>query len=108
MTKTSAKIVWVRVLNETPLFIRRRASAYLKNIRKTSENEWMIWSDEGARYRVRLERGQAACSCPYSQQEKGRCKHICAIAAFELTKSDVVPWLMKLAEELGVRNAENP
>lgn len=57
MAKTSAKTVWVRVLNEAPLFIRRRASAYLKNIRKTSENEWMIWSDKGARYRVRLKKG---------------------------------------------------
>ena len=103
MTKTSAKTVWVKVLSEAPLFIRRRASAYLKNIRKTSENEWMIWSDEGARYRVRLKRGQVTCSCPYSQQEKGHCKHICAIAAFELTKSDVMPWLEKLEEELGER-----
>ncbi len=106
MTK-SAKTLWVSVLNETPLFIRRRASAYLKNIRETSENEWMIWSDKGARYKVRLERGQVTCSCPYSEQEKGYCKHICAIAVFELNKSDVMPWLKKLEEELGA-NAENP
>jgi len=98
MTKTSAKTVWVRVLNEAPLSIRRRASMYLKNIRKTSENEWMIWSDEGTRYRVHLKRGQVTCSCPYFQQEKGYCKHTCAIAAFELTKSDVMPWLKRLGE----------
>ena len=98
MAKTSAKTIWVRVLNEAPLFIRRRASAYLQNIRKTSENEWMVWSDEGAQYRVRLERGRVSCSCPYSQQNKGYCKHICAIAAFELTNTDVIPWLRKLEE----------
>jgi len=98
MAERSAKTVWIKVLSETPLFIRRRASAYLKNIRKTSENEWMVWSDEGAQYWVRLERGKISCSCPYFQQNKGYCKHICAIAAFELTRTEVIPWLRKLEE----------
>jgi len=87
-------------LNETPLFIRRRASAYLQNVRKASENEWLVWGDEGVKYQIRLEKERITCSCPYFQQEKGYCKHICVVAAHELTELDVKPWLKKLEEKL--------
>jgi len=100
MTGMNAKAVWVKVLKEAPLPIRRRASAYLKNAQKISENEWIVSSEMGAEYQVRLEEGQVACSCPYFTQEKGYCKHICAVAAFELTKLDITPWLRKLNERL--------
>lgn len=100
MAEKRAKAVWVKVLKETPLFIRRRASAYVKNIRKISENEWLIWSGEGTQYRVHLGKDRVTCSCPFSQQEKGCCKHVCAVAAFELTRIEVMPWLRKLEERL--------
>jgi len=100
MKEKSTKAILARVLNETPLFIRKRASAYLQNIRKVSENEWLVWSDKGNGYRIRLEGEQVACSCPYFKQEKGNCKHICAVAAYELTELDVKPWLKKLGEKL--------
>lgn len=99
MKEKSAKAIWVEVLNETLLYIRRRASAYLQNIRKASETEWLVWSDRGNGYRIRLEGGRVACSCPYFQQEKGYCKHICAVAAHELTGLDVIPWLKKLEKK---------
>lgn len=100
MKEKNTKAVWVKVLNETPhlhkeppIFIRRRASAYLQNITKASDNKWLVWSDEGINYQIRLERKRITCSCPYFQQEKGYCKHICAVAAHELTELDVKPWL---------------
>jgi len=100
MTGMNAKAVWVKVLKEAPLPIRRRASAYLKSVQKISENGWIVSSEIGAEYQVSLEEGQVACSCPYFTQEKGYCKHICAVAAFELTKLDVAPWLRKINERL--------
>ncbi|KPV64668.1 MAG: SWIM zinc finger protein [Candidatus Bathyarchaeota archaeon BA1] len=98
--EASTRDCWVRVLRETPILIRRRASAYLKNIQKTSKNEWLVWSDRETQYNVHLAKGQVTCTCPYSQQEKGYCKHICAVAAFELTRIDVMPWLKKLEGRL--------
>jgi len=100
MTGMNAKAIWVKVLKETPLPIRRRASAYLKNVQKISEKEWIVSSEMGPEYQVHLGKGQVACSCPYFTQEKGYCKHICAVAAFELAKLDVIPWLKKLEERL--------
>ena len=100
MTGMNAKATWTKVLNETPLPIRRRASTYLRNVQKISESEWIVSSEMGTEYQVRLGEGQVACSCPYFIQEKGYCKHICAVAAFELTKLDVMPWLKKLEERL--------
>jgi len=100
MTRMDAKAVWVKVLKEAPLPIRRRASAYLKSAQKISEKGWVVSSEMGAEYQVSLGKGQVACSCPYFAQEKGYCKHICAVAAFELTKLDVMPWLKKLEERL--------
>jgi len=95
-----AKAVWVKVLNETPLHIRRRASSYLKSVRKVSEKTWLVWSREGTQYRVCLEKGNVTCSCPYGEGEKGYCKHVCAVAVHELTQTEVKPWLKKLEEKL--------
>lgn len=92
------KAVWVKVLNETPIHVRRRASSYLKSVKKTSEREWLVWSREGTQYRVRLERRNVTCSCPYAERERGCCKHICAVAVHELTRMEVKPWLKKLEE----------
>ncbi|MFQ6086887.1 MAG: SWIM zinc finger family protein [Candidatus Bathyarchaeia archaeon] len=96
----SAKAVWVKVLNETPIRVRRRASSYLKRIKEVSAKEWLVWSREGAQYRVRLEKGNVTCSCPYSEREQGYCKHICAVAVHELTLVEVKPWLRRLEERL--------
>jgi len=92
--------VWVRVLNETPLHVRRRASSYLRSVKKLSEREWLVWSREGTQYRVRFKKGEVACNCPYSEKEKGYCKHICAVAVHELANLEVKPWLKKLEEKL--------
>ncbi len=100
MPGINAKTIWAKVLKETPLPIRRRASAYLKNVQKISEKEWTVTSEMGAEYQIRLGEGQVTCSCPYFTQEKGYCKHICAVAAFELIRLDVTPWLRKLDEKL--------
>lgn len=100
MKEENTRAIWARVLNETSLFVRRRASDYLQNVKKISENEWLVWSDEGIRYQIRLEKERITCSCPYFQQEKGYCKHICAVAVHELTRLDVIPWLKKLEEKL--------
>jgi hypothetical protein len=95
-----AKAVWVKVLNETPIHVRRRASSYLKNVKKISEKEWLVWSREGVQYRVRLEKRNVTCSCPYTEREKGYCKHICAVAVHELTSIEVKPWLKELEKKL--------
>jgi len=100
MTRMNAKATWAKVLRETPLPIRRRASAYLKNAQKISENEWIVSSEMGPEYQVHLGEGRVTCSCPYFTQEKGYCKHICAVAAFELTRLSVMPWLRKIDERL--------
>lgn len=100
MAEKIAKSVWVKVLNEAPIFIRRKASAYLNNIRKTLENEWLVWTDRGTQYKVHLEKNMVKCSCPYFQQGEKYCKHVCAVASFELTRMDVIPWLKKLEERL--------
>jgi len=99
MAEKSAKAVWVKALSEAPLFVRRRASAYLKNIQRSSENEWLVWSSEGTEYKVLLEKGLVECSCPYFK-DKSYCKHVCAVAAYELARLDVIPWLEKLEEKL--------
>jgi hypothetical protein len=95
-----AKAVWVRVLNETPIHVRRRASSYLKRVKKISEKSWLVWSREGIQYNVCLEKERISCSCPYSEGETGYCKHMCAVAVHELTQLEVKPWLQKLEEEL--------
>jgi len=100
MSRMNAKALWTKVLKETPLPIRRRAAAYLKSVQKISEKEWIVSSEMGAEYQVHLGEGQVTCSCPYFTQEKGYCKHICAVAAFELTKLNVTPWLRKINERL--------
>jgi len=100
MTRMNAKALWTKVLKEAPLPVRRRASTYLKGVQKISEREWIVSSEMGAEYQVRLGDGRVACSCPYFTQEKGYCKHICAVAAFELTKLDVMPWLKKMEGRL--------
>jgi hypothetical protein len=92
--------VWAKVLNETPIHVRRRASSYLKSVKKLSKREWLVWSREGTQYRVRLEKGNITCSCPYTEREEGYCKHICAVAVHELTRVEVKPWLKKLEERL--------
>jgi len=104
MTETTRPEVWAEVLALAPLDVRRRASAYLRNIRKISEGEWLVWSSAGDQYKVSLTTdGRVTCSCPYSQQEKGYCKHICAVAAHELVKTKTLPWLRKLEELESIR-----
>ena len=73
---------------------------YLRNVQRVAEGEWVVWSQGGTRYHVHLEGNRVVCSCPYFQQEKGYCKHICAVAVLELTEIDVIPWLKKLEENL--------
>jgi hypothetical protein len=94
------KALWVRVLNEAPLHVRRRASSYLRRVKKLSERSWLVWSREGTQYRVCLEKADVSCSCPYGEREKGYCKHICAVAVHELVQVEVKPWLKKLEEKL--------
>lgn len=92
----SEKELWIRVLRNAPLHVRRRASAYLDNVKKVSADEWIVLSGEGAQYHVRVIRDEVNCTCPYYVLEKGICKHICAVAANELVKLDFMPWLKKL------------
>ena len=92
----SEKELWIRVLKNAPLHVRRRASAYLDNVKKVSADEWIVLSKDGAQYHVRIIRGEVTCTCPYYVLEKGICKHICAVAANELVKLDFMPWLKKL------------
>ena len=98
---SKAREIWVHVLDETPLQVRRRASSYLKNIRKISDAEWVVRGSGGFEYRVRIERkGQVTCSCPFFKSlGEGYCKHICAVAASELVKMEILPRLGKLLEE---------
>jgi len=101
MPETTRTGVWAEVLAVTPLHVRRRASAYLKNIRRVSEGEWLVWSRVGDPYKVRLKgEKRVTCCCPYSQQERGYCKHVCAVAAHELVEMKTLPWLRKLEEKL--------
>lgn len=99
-----ASDLWVRVLSETPLQVRRRASPYLKGIRKVSGGEWLVRRGEGGEYSVRIGReGRPTCSCPFFKRlsgGEGYCKHICAVAAYELVRTKVLPWLKRLEEEL--------
>jgi len=88
--------LWIKVLKETPLHVRRRASAYLESIKQTSTNEWVIQGGSGVQYYIRITGDKVTCTCPYYILEKGYCKHICAVAASELVKVDVLPWLKKL------------
>ena len=92
----SEKELWIRVLKNAPLHVRRRASAYLDNVKKVSADEWIVLSKDGAQYHVRVTRDEVTCTCPYYVLEKGICKHICAVAANELVKLDFMPWLKKL------------
>ena len=92
----SEKELWIRVLKNALLHVRRRASAYLDNVKKVSADEWIVLSGEGAQYHVRVIRNEVSCTCPYYVLEKGICKHICAVAANELVKLDFMPWLKKL------------
>lgn len=96
----NAKAFWAKVLMETPLHIRRRASAYLKRVKRTSEVSWLVWSKEGSQYNVRLEKGSLTCSCPFDKRERGYCKHICAVAVHELVRREVRPWLRRLEQKL--------
>ncbi|HEX69249.1 MAG TPA: SWIM zinc finger family protein [Candidatus Bathyarchaeota archaeon] len=80
--------LWIKVLESTPLQVRRRASAYLENVKKISADEWVVLSKSGVQYYVRIVRGEVTCTCPYYTLEKGYCKHICAVAANELVKLD--------------------
>ena len=101
MPKRSHIEVWTEVLTVAPLHVRRRASAYLRNIRRISECEWLVWSRSGDQYGVELKKEKrVTCSCPYSHQEKGYCKHICAVAAHELVEMKTLPWLQKLKQKL--------
>lgn len=88
--------LWIRVLKNAPLHVRRRASAYLENVRKISETEWIVLSQGNVQYRVRVAEGEVSCTCPYYVLEKGYCKHICAVAANELVRLDFLPWLKNL------------
>ena len=92
----SERELWIRVLRNAPLHVRRRASAYLDNVKKVSADEWIVLSGEEVQYHVRVVRGEVSCTCPYYVLEKGICKHICAVAANELVKLDFMPWLKKL------------
>jgi len=94
------KNFWIRILNSTPLHIRRRASSYLDNVKQVSNGEWIVLSESGAQYSVRVSDNNVSCTCPYFSLEKGYCKHICAVAVNELAKSEVLPWLKKLREKL--------
>jgi len=92
MTDPTPDEVWSEVLAVSPLRVRRRASAYLKSIRRISEGEWLVWSRAGDEYKVRLTREKRViCSCPYSLREKGYCKHACAVAAHELVEMKTLP-----------------
>jgi len=93
---SSERELWIKVLRNAPLHVRRRASAYLENVRKVSANEWVVLSGSGIQYYVRIIEGKVTCTCPYYALEKGYCKHICAVAANELVKLDFLPWLKKL------------
>jgi len=84
------KHFWAKILDEPPLPVRRRASYYLENFNKTSENEWVVWSSGGAQYTVRLAGRKVTCTCPYFQEGKGYCKHIACVAVNELVKLDYV------------------
>jgi hypothetical protein len=80
---------WLKVLDSIPLVIRRRASAYLRNVKRISEREWKVWSDRGTEYVVHVKRGKVTCSCAYYEKE-GLCKHIAAVCAhklFEISRS---------------------
>jgi hypothetical protein len=94
------KVIWARVLNETPIHIRRRASPYLKRVKRISGRSWLVWSREGVQYVVRLEGDSLTCSCPFDEKEQSHCKHICAVAVHELTQMEVKPWLKKLERKL--------
>jgi len=59
----------------------------------------VVWSG-GSAYKVRVMGGEVTCTCPYSRQGRGYCKHICAVAVHELTELDVIPWLRRLDEIL--------
>jgi hypothetical protein len=96
----STKAFWIKVLNETPIHVRRRASSYLKRVKEVSGKEWLVWSREGTQYKVSFEKGNITCSCPYAEREQGYCKHICAVAVHELTQAEVKPWLKRLEEKL--------
>jgi len=100
-----AKDLWRRVLEETPLQVRRRASPYLRNVRKVSEREWLVQGGEGLGYVIRIdeEEGEVTCSCPFFkslESSKGYCKHICAVAAYEIVEKEVLPRLNELKERL--------
>jgi len=96
--------LWIRVLDKSPLQVRRRASPYLKSIRKVSEKEWLVRGSEGFEYTVRVEReGHVTCSCPFFKglgEDEGYCKHICAVAAYELVETEVLPRLNELEKNL--------
>jgi len=98
--RRQARAIWVKVLNETPISVRRRASPYLKRVKKTSENSWLVWSREGVQYVVRLEGDHPKCSCPFDEKEPSPCKHICAVAVNELMRMEVKPWLEELKKKL--------
>jgi hypothetical protein len=88
---------WARILNEIPLIIRRRASAYLRNIKQIAENRWSVWSNKGAQYTVHVKGGKVVCSCAYYEKE-GFCKHIAAVCAHQLFQ-DFIAWREKLRPE---------
>jgi len=91
---------WASILNSVPLYIRRRASAYLDNVKQVSESEWTVLSESGAQYSVRVSNDKVSCTCPYFSLEKGYCKHICAVAVNELAKLEVLPWIKKIKKKL--------
>jgi len=85
-----SKQFWARVLNEVPLVVRRRASHYLDNVKKVSENKWIVWGSQGVQYIIKsnFEEGRVMCTCPYFTEGKGYCKHIAAVSVNELFKLD--------------------
>jgi len=84
------KQFWTRVLNDIPLVVRRRASYYLNNVKKFSENQWTVRGSQGVQYIVKLnfKEGRVTCTCPYLTSGKGYCKHIASFSVHELFKLD--------------------
>ncbi len=92
---------WASLLNSIDEKIRVRASAYLSNVQRISDNAWVVQSVKTPKeYLVKLEGGRLTCTCPFFSKE-GTCKHVAAVAAYELIKRDFPRLKKKIARVLG-------
>lgn len=89
---------WAKLIDEIPLYVRRRASWYLKNVKKLTDFAWLVWSSKGTQYMVELKKGKVVCSCPFFQAKGQPCKHIAAVCVHELILYDFLPWKRKLED----------